>query len=215
MSGRSTWSVSQGRSLAGAVLEAALFVLTLGVAWSVAALREAFRHGPLARESADREATRRGGRAGARGRPRRRGVLRGTSVFSLEVDDCFNDPDSPAAELSDVDSVACEEPHDNEVYAIVDHPAGDEDPYPGVSALDDWSWNFCLAEFMECVGVTYDDSRLRPVVARPDRGRLGGRGRPRGHLLPLWLRPQATERFDEGQPRVSRRPGLAVEHSRS
>ena len=38
----------------------------------------------------------------------------GQSVFSLEVGDCFDDPASQTAEVSDVDEASCSEDHDNE-----------------------------------------------------------------------------------------------------
>lgn len=89
----------------------------------------------------------------------------GTSVFSLEEGDCFNDPDTSS--VSEVDAVPCAEPHDNEVYAVADHPARDDDPYPGLSALDRYSWNYCLGEFAGYVGIAYEDSRLDVSYLQP------------------------------------------------
>ena len=53
------------------------------------------------------------------------------NVFSLEVGDCFNDPDSGFEEVTDVEIVECSENHDNEVYALSDYPAGDGAPVSG------------------------------------------------------------------------------------
>ncbi len=91
----------------------------------------------------------------------------GTSVFSLEVGDCFNDPNTTALQVAEVDAVPCAEPHDNEVYAVADHPAGDDDPYPGVRALDTYGWDYCLGEFAGYVGISYEDSRLEVSYLQP------------------------------------------------
>ena len=84
----------------------------------------------------------------------------GQSVFSLEVGDCFDDPTSQTAEVSDVDGVSCSERHDNEVYAVADHPASDSAPYPGDDVLEAYSFGYCLSEFETYVGLSYELSRL-------------------------------------------------------
>lgn len=81
------------------------------------------------------------------------------NVFSLEVGDCFNDPDS-LEEVTDVEIVECSENHDNEVYALSDYPAGDAAPYPGWSVLEAYADEFCFDEFEGYVGAAYEDSRL-------------------------------------------------------
>ena len=128
----------------------------------------------------------------------------GTSVFSLEVGDCFDDSPSQATELSEVDEVPCSESHDNEVYAVGDHPANSDAPYPGGNALDDYSTGYCLSEFGNYVGIDYQDSRLDLAYLLPDTGRMGGRRRPRGRLLPLRPEPRQAHGVNEGQPRVAR-----------
>lgn len=82
------------------------------------------------------------------------------NVFSLEVGDCFNDPDAGFEEVTDVEIVECSENHDNEVYALSDYPAGDDAPYPGLSALEAHADEFCFDEFEGYVGAAYVDSRL-------------------------------------------------------
>ena len=84
----------------------------------------------------------------------------GQSVFSLEVGDCFDDPASQTAEVSDVDEASCSEGHDNEVYAVADHPASDGAPFPGDEVLEFDSSGYCLSEFATYVGITYEESRL-------------------------------------------------------
>ena len=84
----------------------------------------------------------------------------GGNVFSLEVGDCFNDPDTGLEEVSDVEVVECTEIHDNEVYALSDYPAEDDASYPGLSVLDSYGDDFCFDEFEGYVGAPYTDSRL-------------------------------------------------------
>ena len=55
-----------------------------------------------------------------------------TSVFDLEVGDCFS---VESDELSTVVVVGCEESHEYEAFALVDHEAGAADPYPGYEAM--------------------------------------------------------------------------------
>ena len=46
------------------------------------------------------------------------------SAFSLEVGDCLDEP--RGGEFSDVDKVSCDEPHELEVFALVDYPGGND-----------------------------------------------------------------------------------------
>lgn len=79
-----------------------------------------------------------------------------SNVFELEVGDCFDDPDN-FIEVSDVEIVECEEPHDNEVYALFVIPDGD---YPGEDALETRSINDCLDAFQPYVGRDFASSSL-------------------------------------------------------
>lgn len=82
----------------------------------------------------------------------------GSSVFALEVGDCFDDPGDPEVqEIATVDTVSCDEPHDNEVYANLTMPDG---PYPGDDRVADWATKNCLRAFEGYVGIPYEDSRL-------------------------------------------------------
>ena len=93
----------------------------------------------------------------------------GDSVFSLEVGDCFDDPSSYATEVETVDKVSCSESHDNEVYAVGDHPAGGDASYSGAETLDAYSFGYCLSEFESYVGIPYEDSRLDLAYFYPTR----------------------------------------------
>ena len=78
------------------------------------------------------------------------------SVFLLEVGDCFDEPDITAA-VSDVPIVPCDQPHDNEVYAIYDLADGD---YPGQDAVETSALDGCLERFEPFVGRDYATSAL-------------------------------------------------------
>jgi hypothetical protein len=66
------------------------------------------------------------------------------NVFSLEVGQCFDDPDVVAAEIIDVIIVDCSSPHDNEVYAAFDL-AGTV--FPGVDEVFDAAHRGCEDRF--------------------------------------------------------------------
>ena len=74
----------------------------------------------------------------------------------LDVGDCvIEEPD--VEEVSDVDVVPCNQPHDSEIYAAMDMEAGE---YPGEEAVDTAAADFCLAEFQPYIGTDYSDSLL-------------------------------------------------------
>ena len=102
------------------------------------------------------------------------GAIRGggdLGVFALRVGDCFDDPPGVlsefGAEFTEVDAVPCAEGHDNEVFAIADHPAGVDVSYPGTEALNDYGLVYCLGEFERYVGTPYEVSRLDLWVISP------------------------------------------------
>lgn len=78
------------------------------------------------------------------------------SVFSLEMGSCFND--QVAEEVFDVPIVECSEPHDNEVYLLIDYT--ESDTFPGDAAMESWTIDRCLEAFEPFVGVTYESSEL-------------------------------------------------------
>ncbi len=77
-------------------------------------------------------------------------------VFSLSVGDCFST--DATDEVGDVAGVPCDEPHDSEVYALVDYDAGSDAEWPGQDAIDEFSDSACVAEFEEFIGLSYDES---------------------------------------------------------
>ena len=95
----------------------------------------------------------------------------GGSVFSLEVGECFNDPDDTEL-VSNVSIVDCVEPHNNEVFHLFDI-AGDD--FPGEATLSDLAASGCRDAFDDYVGFAYADSdfeifRLTPSEDSWDDG---------------------------------------------
>ena len=88
------------------------------------------------------------------------------NVFSLEVGQCFDNPDA-TDEVSDVPIVECSTAHDNEVYYLFDLPDGD---YPGLSAVQLAADDGCFAQFEPYVGQTYAESALGYWALYPTEG---------------------------------------------
>lgn len=98
------------------------------------------------------------------------GAATDQSVFELAVGTCFDDPES-AEEIQSVGAVPCEGPHDNEVFALVDHPAGPDDPYPGREALTEFADEQCRGQaFNDYVGSEYQFSRYFVSQLTPTDG---------------------------------------------
>jgi hypothetical protein len=83
------------------------------------------------------------------------------NVFSLEPGTCFDDVDAFYDEdsegVSDVPTVDCAEPHDNEVFAVYDMPDGD---YPGDDLIKTGAEEGCIDRFEDYVGIGYAESRF-------------------------------------------------------
>ncbi len=77
-------------------------------------------------------------------------------VFTLEVGTCFDDQES--TEISSVPEVDCSEPHDNEVFALIDYTA--TDVYPGTAEMNQIGSELCIEQFDEYVGIAYLESAL-------------------------------------------------------
>jgi len=82
-----------------------------------------------------------------------------TSIFDLEVGDCFVDP-ADLTEVSAVEVVSCDEPHDNEISDLPPYPAGPAETYPGDSVIDTWASEACIGSFAAYVGISYEESVL-------------------------------------------------------
>lgn len=87
------------------------------------------------------------------------------NFWDLEVGMCLNDSDLPAT-FTSIPLVDCAEPHDSEVYAIFELPAGE---YPGDDEVIRLSDEGCFAAFADYVGVPYDQSVLYFQFYWPDK----------------------------------------------
>lgn len=85
--------------------------------------------------------------------------------FGLALGDCYDDRSELSASPTDVvdaelAEVACADPHDAEVYALVEHPAAVDADYPGEDALVQFAGPECLSRFGDFVGAPYETSAL-------------------------------------------------------
>lgn len=79
-------------------------------------------------------------------------------ALEFSVGECVNLPDGQ--EITDYESVDCEEAHDAEVFALPQHPDGQDVPFPGQSALNEFAAERCEAEFESFVGTAYAQSDI-------------------------------------------------------
>lgn len=87
------------------------------------------------------------------------------SALAFTIGDCINIPDGD--EISDYESVDCEEAHDAEVFALPQHPDGEDAPYPGADALEAFAEERCVAAFEPYVGIDYNSSDIWFTVLSP------------------------------------------------
>ena len=85
--------------------------------------------------------------------------------FALVEGDCYDDRSGLAASTEIVDDirlqeVACDQPHDAEVYALVEHPLPADADFPGDDAMVQFAAAECLPRFEPFVGTAYGQSRL-------------------------------------------------------
>ncbi len=78
-----------------------------------------------------------------------------TSVFDLEVGDCFSAEGESASTVSVVD---CSVTHVYEVFFVFDHEATGQDPFPGDEEISSYADERCEPPFEEYVGNDYDTS---------------------------------------------------------
>jgi hypothetical protein len=93
----------------------------------------------------------------------------GVRDLGLEVGDCFTGELISAT--PDLVVVDCDEPHDGEVFAFVDHPAPEGAPYPGRVGVSYVADQRCAEEFASYVGEAVHDTSLQVRVAEPLEGR--------------------------------------------
>lgn len=93
-------------------------------------------------------------------------------AFSIRVGDCFDDEgeEDPGVdedlyvEIQGVSGIPCSEPHDNEVFALVDMSF---DEFPGADAIADAGFSACLEHFDSYVAAAYEDSALDVFTLHP------------------------------------------------
>ena len=92
------------------------------------------------------------------------------SVFALQVGTCFNNP-STADEIENVSEVPCETAHDNEVFALVDFPGEEGEPFPGREPISQFAEEQCRgALYSDYVGSGYNESRYFVSQLTPTQG---------------------------------------------
>ena len=89
------------------------------------------------------------------------------NVFDLAEGDCYNYDESE--EVTDVDFVPCDEPHQREVYAALSFSESPGLPFPGSTRVNDVAFDLCLERFDEFVGRPYSDSLLDVDTFAPTR----------------------------------------------
>jgi hypothetical protein len=94
----------------------------------------------------------------------------GGEVFTLDVGTCFDDTDE--TEISSVPEVDCSDPHDNEVFAVLEYSGSDT--YPGSEAMNDAAQDLCIDAFEEYVGLPYEESEFEVFPITPTEGSWDG-----------------------------------------
>lgn len=72
--------------------------------------------------------------------------------LAFAVGDCFNETGEEFVDIS------CDEPHQAEIYEVLDHP--DASAYPGGQLIADWAEPQCYSRFESYTGIAYPDSAL-------------------------------------------------------
>jgi hypothetical protein len=65
----------------------------------------------------------------------------------LAVGDCFDEPTAAAETIEDVQHQPCNEPHDNEVMIVTNHPAADGAPYPSDAEMEVFVDEKCVSAY--------------------------------------------------------------------
>ena len=78
----------------------------------------------------------------------------GGNAFELETGQCLNEPDSE--EIVNVEVVDCSDPHDLEIFRVVDL----SDQAFEADAIDSQSFDLCLETFDGFIGTPYLDSEF-------------------------------------------------------
>ncbi len=89
------------------------------------------------------------------------------SALEFTIGECVNLPDG--TQISEYETVDCEQPHDAEVFALPQHPDGTEADFPGQVALEEFADERCKDDFEGYVGIAYDDSTIYSTALTPSQ----------------------------------------------
>ncbi|HSH22335.1 MAG TPA: septum formation family protein [Candidatus Caenarcaniphilales bacterium] len=78
------------------------------------------------------------------------------AAADLRPGDCFDLPSAETDIVEDVQHRPCGEPHDSEVFLVVEHAAPDGAPYPESVAFDSFIESECERGFESYTGLDYD-----------------------------------------------------------
>ena len=97
-----------------------------------------------------------------------------TAVATLQEGDCIEDPGLVEV-IENVEAVGCDQPHEVEVFAVVEIDDPDGSRFPGNDALYEDGMDRCLPRFAGYVGTSYEESvywvdAWTPVEEGWDRG---------------------------------------------
>ena len=97
--------------------------------------------------------------------------VRGSVInqYSLNVGDCFNRLENRAAGQSVVITslISCREPHDHQIYHLLNYPAPHPSIYPGDDVMREFAVQSCYRQFAQWVGNDYETSELDIGVITP------------------------------------------------
>ncbi len=90
----------------------------------------------------------------------------GVDYSKLKVGDCFDS--SPSNEVRGVKVEDCSKPHNSEIFFLVTHPAGPDEPYPGKEVLVQFAADACLGQpLTDYLGVPLEQSSLKDFEIVP------------------------------------------------
>jgi hypothetical protein len=90
----------------------------------------------------------------------------GVDYSQLKVGDCFDS--SASNEVRGVKVKPCTEPHNSEIFFLVEHPAGPDEPYPGKDALVQFAADSCLGQpLTDYLGIPLEQSTLKDFEIVP------------------------------------------------
>lgn len=90
---------------------------------------------------------------------------------------CFDAPGFRTGAPVDIDAatpINCQQLHDEEVFALLNHAAPPGTPYPGDDAVRSYSLDVCLDAFEPYVGTPYGESSLDFSAVWPDENQWSG-----------------------------------------